>query len=197
MTNPARIAEATVCDATGCDTGHLMVRGDRIGFLSQQRYKQLLREGYTRRVEQGSVIWEPEMPDSDVKLPAGYVLVHDTTGKLLSKCDLYVLRWRGQIRSQLGTNLVNEQLLADARDYFVDADGGEIKPALGSVEIPAGSWTKVATVKFIRYRRAGHPKPFEHEYEPAVEVHDSSRVLAWRLPLPTGCVVDSRGFVWP
>ena len=200
MTNSARIAEATVCDAKGCDTGHLMVRGDQVSFLSVQRWKQLAREGYKREVSKGDVIWTPEMPESDVKLPANFVLVHDTTGSLLSKCDLYVLKWRGQKGTKSASNstyAINEQLLEDAREYFVSEDGRELRPGHGSVEIPDGSWKKVARVQFVRYRRPGFVKPFEHDYDPPVDVYDCLSPLAWRLPLPTGCVVDSRGFVWP
>lgn len=196
----ARIAEATICDAKGCYDGHLMVRGDQISFLSVQRWKQLQKQGYKREVEKGDVIWSPEMPESDVKLPSDFVLVHDTTGELLSKCDFYVLKWRGRrgaksMRNSIQT--INEQLLEDAREYFVSESGRELRPGHGSVEIPDGSWTKVASVQFIRYRRPGFVKPFEHDYDPAVDVYDCMSPLAWRLPLPTGCVVDSRGFVWP
>ncbi len=200
MSNSARIAEATVCDANACYDGHLMVRGDQISFLSAQRWKQLQREGYKREVVKGDVIWTPEMPDSDVKLPPSFVLVHDTTGDLLSKCDLYVLKWRGK-RGTNGaksvTDSISPELLRDVRKYFVSEDERELRPGLGSVEIPDGSWTKVASVQFIRYRRPGFVKPFEHDYDPAVDVYDCLSPLAWRLPLPSGCVVDSRGFVWP
>lgn len=196
----ARIAEVTVCDDKSCDTGHLMVRGDQVSFLSVQRWSALQRQGYKREVVEGDVIWAPEMPESDVKLPPDYVLVHDTAGELLSKCDLYVLRWRGQTGNKSGrkgAGSINEQLLEDAREYFVSENGGALRPGFGYVEIPEKSWTKVATVQFIRYRRPGFAKPFEHDYDPAVEVHDCLSPLAWRLPLPSGCVVDSRGFVWP
>lgn len=200
MNNSARIAEATVCDNSGCYTGHLMVRGDQVSFLSVQRWSALQRQGYKREVDKGDVIWTPEMPESDVKLPAGYVLVHDTTGEILNKCDLYVLKWRGKTGSnpaKSDTGSINEQLLRDAREYFVAESGRELTPGHGAVEIPEGSWTKVASVQFVRYRRPGFPKPFEHDYDPAVDVYDCMRPLAWRLPLPSGCVVDSRGFVWP
>lgn len=198
--NVARIAEATVCDAKGCYDGHLMVRGDQISFLSVQRWKQLQKKGYKREVQNGDVIWTPEMPKSDIELPSGFVLVHDTTGELLSKCDLYVLKWRGKKSTNAGksdADLINEKLLRDAEEYFVSESGKELRPGLGVVEIPDGSWTKVASVQFIRYRRPGFVKPFEHDYDPAVDVYDCLSPLAWRLPLPTGCVVDSRGFVWP
>lgn len=200
MSNTAKLAEATVCDDVACRTGHLLVRGDRVSFLSVQRWRELQRRGYKREVVKGDVIWSPEMPDSDVELPPSYVLVHDTSGNLLSKCDLYVLRWRaqnGKKSARNSTEEISRKILSDAQEYFVSENNVELRPGFGHVEIPEGSWKKVANVQFIRYRRPGFVKPFEHDYDPAVEVHDCMRPLAWRLPLPSGCVVDSRGFVWP
>jgi hypothetical protein len=193
MSNAARIAEATVCDTGGCATGGLLVRGDRVSFLSVERWRQLEREGYKREVEGGDVIWTPDMPESDVPLPAGHVLVHDPSGALLDKCDLYVVRWRGG-RS---VPAMNETLEVAAGKYLIGPDGRELSKRGGSVEIPDGRWRHAARAKFIRYRRPGFPKLFEHDYDPPVEVRDSASTLAWRLPLPSGCLIDAHGFGWP
>lgn len=195
--NKARIAEATACDTGGCYTGHLMIRGDRISFLSEEADKKLTKQGYTRKVVDGDVHWDPEMPDSDIELPADYVLVHDTSGHLLTKCDLYIVSWSGVNSGRIHTEDIDEKLLADAKEYFVSPNGNALSIGHGSVEIPAGSWKRECLVKYVRYRRPGFPKPFEHDYDPAVELMYCKRPLMWRLPLPNGCVVDSRGFVWP
>jgi len=65
------------------------------------------------------------------------------------------------------------------------------------VEIPEGPWAHLARARLIRYKRPGFKKPFEHEYDPPVDVRYSKRVLGYRLPLPYGCVVDDHGFRWP
>lgn len=196
-TNRARIAQATACDTGGCYSGHLLIRGDQISFLSEEADEKLRRLGYTRKVVDGDVHWDPEMPDSDVKLTPNFVLVHDTSGHLLTKCDLYVVRWRGANSGRINESEIDAQLLEDAREYFVSVNGKELPIDHGSVEIPAGKWKRECLVKYIRYRRPGFPKPFEHDYDPAVELMYCARPLMWRLPLPNGCVVDSRGFVWP
>ena len=196
--NRARIAQATACDTGGCYTGHLIVRGDQISFLSSEADAKYRRQGYTRQVKDGDVHWDPEMPDSDIdNLPASYVLVHDTSGHLLTKCDLYVVRWRSANSGRINTSEIDQKLYADAKEYFVSPNGNELSIGHGSVEIPAGKWKRETRVKYIRYRRPGFPKTFEHDYDPDVELMYCTSPLMWRLPLPTGCVVDSRGFVWP
>ena len=194
--NRARIAELKVCDDDGCDVGHLLVRGDRISFLSVEADEKYRRMGYTRKVEDGMVYWDPEMPDSDVELEEDFVLVQDTTGQLLTRCDFYALRSRNK-SAQVDTSVIDAEALGDAREYFVSESGREITISHVSVEFPEGSWKSEARVKYIRYRRPGFAKPFEHPYDPDVELFVCERPLAWRLALPSGCVVDSRGFVWP
>lgn len=195
MTEAGRIAEATVCDARGCYSSHFLVRGTRIEFLSVEA---LRKSGAKREVRndgpggEGQVYWSPRMPPADIRLPPSYVLVHDTVGALLSKCDLYVVRWR-----RSGSKEMSKDILDDAREYFVNGSNQQLPLSYGSVEIPEGPWHRESRVALIRYRRPGFAKPFEHAYEPNVDVYYSERPLAWRLPLPAGCVVDSHGFVWP
>lgn len=189
MSGSGRIAEATACDSKGCYSSHLLVRGDRVSFLSTEAYRQSKAK---REVRDGKVYWSPSMPPSDVKLPPGYVLVHDTVGELLTKCDLYIVRWR-----RGGSKEASKDIIEDAHAYFEEVSGRQLGLRYGSVEIPAGPWKKIARVSFIRYQQPGVPGPSEHAYDPAVDVYDCMHPLAWRLPLPTGCVVDSHGFVWP
>lgn len=184
-----RLADATVCDAGGCYSSHFLVRGSCIEFLSVEA---LRRSGAKREVKNGEVYWSPRMPTADIKLPKAYVLVHDTVGALLSKCDLYVVRWKTK-----GSQEPSKDVLQDAHDYFLDSNDQPLPLSYGSVEIPEGPWSRVARVALIRYRRPGFAKPFEHDYNPAVDVYDCMRPLAWRLPLPQGCVVDKHGFRWP
>jgi hypothetical protein len=184
-----RLAEATVCDARGCYSSHFLVRGTRIEFLSTEA---LRKSGAKREVKDGLVYWSPRMPKADVTLPRDYVLVHDTIGAALSKCDLYVVRWR-----RGGSKEPSKDILEDAHAYFVNGDEQQLPLSFGSVEIPDGSWHREARVALIRYRRPGFIKPFEHDFNPPVDVYYCERPLAWRLPLPNGCVVDSHGFRVP
>lgn len=179
-----RVAEATVCDARGCDTGILLVRGTHIDFVSTEQVQKFGRHKL-----------DPVKMPSDVRIKRDYVLVHDTTNYLLNPCDFYILRWRGG-RGVLQENAAEtDQALIDAQNYF----GTDMPIRGGSVDIPEKGvrWVRVGKIAFIRYRRAGYEKPFEHEYATPVDLYDCQRPLAWRLPLPTGCVVDERGFVKP
>lgn len=176
-----RVAKTKVCERGVCDVGHLLVRGDRVSFVSTEQVRRVGRHKLDA----------VNMP-SDVELPDDYVLVHDTTGKLLNRCDLYVVRWH-KGSSNLGHN-VSQELIRSAHDYY----GFETPVTFGRVDIPKGKWHRLAKVAFIRYRRVGDsPGMFEHEYDVPVMLYDMTRPLAWRLPLPEGCVVDARGFVRP
>lgn len=177
MSKAARVAKA--CSSRAC--GWMLVRGDRVSFVSVEREKQ------TGAHE----LDEKRMP-SDIVIPAGYVLVGDTTGAVFDRCNFYVVKWHdgGQ---RVGTAKGNEAL-QHAQEYF--GDGATLRS--GAVDIPKGPWQRVAKVKYIRYRRVGeHAGSYEHTYEIPVDLQYCKSPLAWRIPLPQGCVVDERGFVWP
>lgn len=175
-----RLAEVEVCDDKVCEAAHFLVRGDRVSFVSTE---QVARYGEHKLDQQ-------KMP-SDIRLPPYYVVVHDAAGRLLSKCDIYLLRWsRGALQVESD---VHRSDLRAARDYF----GKRARIRGGSVDLPSGEWSPVAEVRFIRYRRFGFATSFEHRYDPPVELMQTTRSRAFRLPLPDGCVVDSRGFVRP
>lgn len=175
-----RVAEMTVCDASGCDTSIVLVRGTHVEFVTDEQVAKY-----------GKHKLDPVRMPSDVKIHRSYVLVHDTTGRLFDPCDFYVVRWLGG-RSRVN---VNDPAIVDAQSYF----GPDVPIRSGSVEtIPSGVvWQHEARVKFIRYRRAGYDKPFEHEYAELVPLRVSERPVAWRLPLPVSCVVNDHGFVKP
>lgn len=176
-----RIAQTEVCDSKTCQTGTLLVRGDRISFVSVEQVKKVGRHKL-----------DAEKMPSDIELPGDYVLVHDTAGSLLSRCELFIVRWH-----KAGTNLVpskESRAVTDAREYF----GRDVPLQLGEVDIPEGAWQRVAKVAFIRYRRVGNSGGmYEHEYDTPVFLYDTTKPLAWKLALPNGCIVDARGFVHP
>lgn len=189
----AHVVEAEVCETGLCNIGHLLVRGDRVSFVSVE---QLKRSGAKRKVVDGRVYWDPAPPKSDVTMERGYVVVHDTTNSLLSSCDLYIVKWH-QIytRDSSGLDEISPEALASAREYY----GPKTPIRVGSVEMPEGPWSRIpGKMALIRYRRYGVDQDdYEHVWEPSVSLYDCARPIAYRLPLPEGCVVDERGFVRP
>lgn len=175
-----------------CDLGFMLIRGDHVSFVSEEKWLRLKAAGYKRVEEDGRVIWTPRVPKPDIAIPRGYVLIHDTRGNLLSKCDLYIVKWHNAA-SILLSDLPHQQLKA-AQTYF----GAQTPIKCGRVDIPDGPWRELGPVRFIRYFRAGKQQDdYEHEFDPPVDLCDQKQPLAWRLPLPDLCVVDDRGFVWP
>lgn len=184
----ARVAEA--CNSKLC--AHLLVRGDQIEFVSLERAKQI-------GCGPGScptALDEKAMP-SDIKLPRGYVLVHDTTGDLLSRCELYVVKYH-QTRVNNVEKLHKNDVEA-ARTYFSMGDNptDTIHLQTGRVFMPKGPWKRVAKIRLIRYRRHNYQLGFEHLYDPPVWLYKSESSRSWKLSLPSGCVVHEEGFVRP
>jgi len=177
-----QIAKTTVCDSRECRRVNLLVRGTHIELVSVERVREV---GYHK-------LDYYKMP-SDVKFPAEYVLVQDTSGEALRRCDFYIVRAKSS-GSIVGHD-TSDKVLRDAEEYFRN---GRRMPST-NVDIPNGAWHRLGKVQFIRYRRWGHAKGFyEHEYSPTVVLQQTaSGARAWRLPLPGGCQVDSRGFGWP
>jgi hypothetical protein len=158
------------------------VRGDYISFVSVEQAKNVgCGPDYCPMA-----LNDKAMPP-DIKLPAGFVLVHDASGGVFNKCDFYCVRWHGAIREKVEISPADREI---ARRYFKNA-----RPQVGEVDTPVGPWRRICKVKFIRYRRPGYPRGFEHPYDPAVWLYGCDNAL--KLSLPGGCVVDDRGFVWP
>jgi hypothetical protein len=187
-----RVAEVEVCDQEVCEIGHFLVRGDHVSFVSVEQAKRMGE----RRVDvnTGESAWRDSrgrVIPSDIPLPPQYVLVHDAAGRLLDKCEIYVLKWSSS-RRQMESDMHRSDLRV-AQDYF----GNAASIRGGLVDIPRGAWRPEAEVRFIRYRRFGFRNAFEHRYDPPVRLLSTTRPVAWKLPLPDGCVIDSRGFVRP
>jgi hypothetical protein len=196
----ARVAEA--CNSRLC--AHLLVRGDQIEFVSAEQFRRM--GGLKFQKESPGPGWQHVdddsddgywTPPSDIWLPRSYVLVHDTTGDLLSRCELYVVKWhRTRVNS---VESMHKNDVEAARDYFSmgDAPTDTIRLETGSIVIPRGPWSKKAKIKTIRYRRHGFKRDFDHTYEPNVWLSSTERPLAWKLSLPSSCVVHEEGFVRP
>jgi hypothetical protein len=192
----ARVAQT--CTSSTC--ADLLVRGTKISVLSIERVQQIERRhgGTLPRDPQAGTLVTKLCP-ADIRFPAGFVLVHDTESSIYPRCDVFVVRWRARRGSP--EKFMDQDALKTARDYF----GDRARIQRGSVEVPAGPWSYVCNVKFIRYTR--HPRTarevplfapgHEHEYSPAVRLYSCTRPLAWKLSLAGGCIVDDRGFVVP
>src|SRR5262245_41136563 len=141
-----RVAETEICDEVSCETVHLLVRGDRVSFVSLEQARKVGEDA--RVVRDGIVSWKRPMP-SDAKLPPDYVMVNDAAGRLLSKCDIYVVKWRNAGRRE--TSEIHRSDLSAARDYF--GSGAQIRS--GFIEVPRGPWRRVGRVRLIRYMRYG------------------------------------------
>jgi hypothetical protein len=72
-----------------------------------------------------------------------------------------------------------------------------IRLQTGGVVLPEGPWKRVAKIRLIRYRRHNYALGFEHLYDPPVWLHKSTSSRAWKLSLPSSCVVHEEGFVRP
>jgi len=175
----ARIAETEVCNSSTCSISHLLVRGDQISFVSVEQVKQVGVHPLD----------DTKMP-ADITLPQGFVLVHDANGAIFNRCDMFIVKWH-KGRSSLSN--VHDNDVKVAQEYF----GGGARLSVGSVEVPTGKWSRIGKIRFIRYRRHGYAKGFEHEYSPPVFLYSTNKPLAWKLSLPSGCIVDARGFVRP
>lgn len=175
-----RIAATEVCDDKSCEISHLLVRGDHISFVSMEQ---------SRKVGVHPLD-DTKMP-SDIKLPASFVLVHDTSATLFDQCHMHIVKWHSGRKS---VSEVQQNNVRDARKYF----GNKASIKVGDVEVPQGPWRRIAQIRFIRYRRQGYAKGnYEHEFKPPVYLYSTTNPLAWKLRLPNGCIVDERGFVRP
>jgi len=177
---PPRVAEVEVCDDRVCELAHFLVRGDQVSLVSVEQAERV-----------GEHKLDPARMPSDITFPSSYVLVHDAAGRLLDKCDIYVLKWTRSGPQQ--ESELHRSDLRVARRYF----GNEAQIQGGYIDIPRGEWRPKALIRFIRYRRFGFEIPFEHRYETPVELLSTTRPLAWRLPMASSCVIDNRGFVRP
>lgn len=190
----ARVVQT--CTETACTS--LLVRGTKISLVSVEHLRALERR------RRGPLPRDPEQRTligvrSDIRFPAGFVLVHDTEGTVFPRCDVYIVRFRA--RRVAPESYMSEHHLRTAREYF----GDTARIQGGSVDHPSGPWARVAKIQIVRYTR--HPRVasevakfaggHEHEYAPPVWLYSSQRPLAWKLSMPSGCIIDERGFVVP
>lgn len=177
-----RLAQVEVCDSRACEISTQLVRGDQVSFVTVEQAKKV----GCMTGDCPMALNDREMP-ADIVLQRDFVVVHDASGTVLNKCDIYVVRWTGGRRP---TSYVPQVDMEIARRYFKGTT-----PVVGTIAAPVGAWKRIGLVRFIRYRRPKYSRPFEHEYTPPVMLYGCSN--AFRLPLGNACIVDERGFVRP
>jgi hypothetical protein len=126
-----------------------------------------------------------------VKLPKEWQLVHDSSGKYLRNCDIFVL---SPSKSDTPLSKTDKGVLNSAKEHY----GKSTRLHAGSVDIPEGPWHRLAKVTHIRYKRLGAKRGrYQHSYKFPVWLYYCEDPLAWKIALPDGCVVNHRGFVFP
>jgi hypothetical protein len=129
--------------------------------------------------------------------PAGYGIIHDPDGESLPKCDVFIGPFKKSRRPA--------EMTRAAKAYF----GSKYPGLQGSVNVPIdGPWTPIGETNQIWYRRGvdGRPAlakaPYYHPFykrgrkAKALILHRGPRGFLW-LSLPSGCILNERGFVWP
>lgn len=167
------------------EAGSMIIRGWRVSFVLDPSAKVPKAFRLTS---------DPNEVGPILELPESFVLVQDPSGQNLRKCDFYVLPYTSTHQK---VSKVDPTLQHAALDYY--GPGHDLER--GNVDIPNGPWHRVAAVSKIRYRRPGDLHgDYQHPYEVSVPLYGAgskSSPRGWRLSLPTGCVVDGRGFVSP
>jgi len=126
-----------------------------------------------------------------IYMPPSFVMVHDVHGELVRSCDLYVVPYAHR---ENGTSSSDKSLLRKAQEYY----GKKTPLETGTVDVPTTGWHRVAATYKIQYRRMGNHKGlYEHEFSELPWLEQCRNTLAFKLPLPDGCVLNERGIVWP
>lgn len=125
-------------------------------------------------------------------LPQDLVLVHDPTGKRLRRCDVYIAPIAG-----LASLSDVDPRSRDFADSWYDSE----KLHGVAVALPSPDWVALTRVREIRYhaQRQHRYHPFETSdgrSSPQV-LYENRRTTAWKVRLPSGCLIEARGFVKP
>jgi len=130
----------------------------------------------------------------DIVLPPDWVMLHDPSGRIISKCTLVLCKCELGTRS-CGT--IPDRIRKDVEEYF--GSGAEL--SCGAVDLPKGPWHSVGVVREILYDRHGeYEDSWYHPYKDTinpVELFANEQATGYRLVLPDGCQINERGFVWP
>ena len=130
-------------------------------------------------------------------------MMHDAEGRDWPRCSVLIGPFSAGTTSGVPTG---GKSLRAARDYY----GRNYVLKAGDLDTPPramAGWRKVGSVRRIYYYRPGnrHRGDFQHPVGARKHVFFGPKGRAsvyvrgrWvRLELPSGCILDDRGFVWP
>lgn len=135
-----------------------------------------------------------EFPNGKVEdVPDAWGIQHDPLGAVLDPCDLRIGPYTCNGRQ---ATLRDHRMRSVCVSYF--GHGSQVRE--GIVEIPKGPWKDVGRIAHVYYARYGTLKGlYRHPFKmqaPEVLLQQNARG-EYRLSFPTGCIIDSHGFVWP
>lgn len=183
----------------------ILVKGDEVDFvLAKAGRGAAFREnrGFSVRFERcpsGARSCAADEGREVLYTPRHYVMCHDVSGASLRRCDFYVCPYRYKTCNACD---VDRKTLDAFRKYY----GNQVDAEVGTLVMPEGPWQKVALTDAIRYRRrhvpmrGGETLPYKHDWNshtasyPVAVWLEQSRDGSFRVPLPTGCLADERGF---
>jgi len=118
-----------------------------------------------------------------IELPIAYGMIHQPDGP--KKCHVYFGPYKK-------TKEAVTELPRIANAYF----GSDYKGHVAYIDIPSGKWRTVGEVDVIFYDRPGeHRDYYRHKFDRPIPLSRNGKF--YRLSLPSGCVVNDRGFVTP
>jgi hypothetical protein len=125
-----------------------------------------------------------DMDDGEtLSLPIEFGMIHSPDTN--RRCSVYFGPYKR-------TREAVSQLPRIASLYF----GSDYDGRVAYIDIPSGAWRPVGKVDVIFYDRPGeHRDYYRHQFEKPVPLSANGRFH--RLSLPSGCVVNDRGFVSP
>jgi hypothetical protein len=128
-----------------------------------------------------------------LEIPDDWGILHDPLGKVLDPCDL---RLAPYVRGRASVVPETDRMRSVCDSYF----GRDTQVREGTVEIPNGPWKDVGRIAHVYYARYGNLKGlYRHPFKtqaPQVLLQQNARGQ-YRLTFPSGCIIDSHGFVWP
>lgn len=134
-------------------------------------------------------------------IPASFLMLHDVTKHHYRRCDFFIVK---SMRLHVDRVTFDERTVYEAQEYY----GDRVKLGAVGFALPTGSWNSVGLVDEIHYRRhPSNPQPllapvriggrYTHSFASNVPLREAGSGNAWRVALPSGCLVDAHGFVTP
>ncbi len=133
-------------------------------------------------------------------LPKGHLVVADNRGIVLPRCDVFFLPRVGGTK-RLDEANTHPDALAEAEDFYCDnGKCGDSDLGQSIIRLPKGAWDEVIETDWIEYYRWSmrvYSGKYHHGFKKPLTLYKNKSMQAWKLPLPDGCRLTWRGFVFP